>query len=246
MARLRGPGGCPWDHEQDHETLIPYLIEEAYEVIDAIKSKKPSDISEELGDLILQVVFHAQVASENKEFTIDDVVQGISEKLIRRHPHVFGDLEVKDADEVAKNWERIKGEEGKKKKQESILDAVPTSLPSLFEALKISKKAAKAGFEWKETIDVLDKVEEEIQELRVALQNNKEDEIQHEMGDLFFSLVNFCRRLNIHPEIAVKEVNQRFRDRFGYMEKKMVGKDLSIISLDEWETLWQEAKKETY
>lgn len=250
MAILRGPEGCPWDHEQTHQSIIPQLIEETYELIDAIESKNNLHLCEELGDLLLHVVFHAQMASDNGTFTIHDVVSGLSQKLIRRHPHVFGLLKVRNAGDVIKNWDKIKAKEKKNHTGKSFLDSVPKGLPALFQAFKLSKKASKAGFDWKGPIsrkreDVSKKIEEEIQELKEALKHKNQKEIEHEVGDLFFALTNLCRFIGVQPEETLRAANNRFRHRFGMMEKKIKMKRRSPKKLTphEWNDLWEEAKK---
>src|SRR3989338_9175551 len=197
MDRLRGPGGCPWDHEQTHESIVPQLIEETYEAISAIDEKNWPHLCEELGDLLLHLIFHSQIASETKDFTINDVTAGLSAKLIRRHPHVFGDTKVKNAAEVIQNWDKIKAGENKKHKGESALDNIPKALPALMQAYKLTKKASKMGFDWEKTEQVLKKVDEEIREIKAAVKNKNQDEIIDEIGDLFFSLANLCRFLKV-------------------------------------------------
>lgn len=246
MAQLRGPGGCPWDHEQTHKTLIPYLIEEAYEVIDAIESGNSDHLREELGDLLLQVVFHAQIAQDEKRFTIEDVAQGIAEKLIRRHPHVFADTTVSGAEEVTLNWDAIKKEEKKNQAAGSVLDSIPKSAPALFQAYELGKKAAKETFDWDHVSGVMAKIEEEVAELKEALDQNKFTAIQSEMGDLFFALSNLSRHLKINPEEALRGTNTRFRKRYQAMEQqlKIRGQQMKHLTAKEKESLWEEAKKE--
>ena len=246
MARLRAPGGCPWDHEQTHKTLIPFLIEEAYEVIDAIESGNPTHLREELGDLLLQVVFHAQIAQDDKRFTIEDVAQGIAEKLIRRHPHVFADATVSGADEVTRNWDTIKKEEKKNQVAESVLDSIPKSAPALFQAYELGKKTSKESFDWDHVEDVMAKIEEEVAELKEALKQNNSKEIQSEMGDIFFAISNLSRHLQINPEEALRGTNNRFRKRYLAMEKKLEirGQKMKDLSTEEKNNLWEEVKKE--
>lgn len=242
MQRLRGPNGCPWDKEQTQETLKPYLIEEAYEVIDAIDSKNDKDITDELGDVLLQVVFHAQIASEEDRFTFDDVAKSIADKLVRRHPHVFGDVEAETPDQVIQNWEAIKREEKKGQNQDdSILSGVPRHLPALLRATQIQKKAAKVGFDWEKAEEVLDKVEEEMQELRNA---TTQQEKQDEFGDVLFSLVNLSRFLKIDPEDALTQTIAKFQSRFAFIEKELkeAGQTPQETSLEEMDTLWEKAK----
>ena len=247
MAQLRSPEGCPWDREQTPQSLKPYLIEETYEVLEAIDQNNDENIAEELGDLLLQVVFHAQIASEESRFTIDDVTQAISDKLIRRHPHVFGDVEAKTPDEVVKNWESIKAKE-KPKKKTSVLDGVPPQLPALFKARRLQEKAARVGFDWDDIDDVAAKVKEETQELVQAKKSGQQQHIEEEFGDLLFSLVNLARYLNICPEEALTQTNNKFRRRFQYIEQELsqVKKTPQEATLEEMDALWEKAKKETY
>ncbi len=244
MHQLRAPGGCPWDREQTHDSLIPYLVEESYEVIEAIEQKKPDHLCEELGDLLLQVVFHTELAAEKKEFTIEDVSRGICEKLVRRHPHVFAETIADNADQVLKNWEEIKATE--KKPSENLLDAVPRAFPALLQAHKLSKKAAKVGFDWPDVAGVLDKINEEVLELKEAMESKSQEAIVHEAGDLLFSVVNFLRHLKIDSEEALRLCNERFRTRFANMESQMKSKQAEpkSLSLADWETLWAQAKKD--
>lgn len=247
MARLRGPGGCPWDHEQTHQSIVPQLIEETYEAIGAIESNNMPNLCEELGDLMLHIVFHAQIASETDDFTAEDILKGLNAKLIRRHPHVFGDAEVKDSAEVMKNWDEIKATEKKNHTGNSLLDSIPTALPALFQSFKLSKKASKSGFDWKKAEDVFEKIEEEIRELKEAVRYQKSDNIEEEMGDLFFALANLSRHLSVQPEEALRRSNQKFRKRFSSMEKiiSQKGQTMDKLSLNEWNDLWETAKKET-
>ena len=253
MARLRGPGGCPWDREQTLETLRPYLIEETYEVIDAIDRKDWPHLPEELGDLQLQIVFQAQIAAEDKLFTIDDVLTRINDKLIRRHPHVFGDESAQTAGDVVHRWEQIKAEEKLAKDgagndataaNRSILDGIPRAQPALLEAAEIGKKAAKTGFDWPEFKPLVDKLHEEIGELLEARESGRQDHVEEEIGDLFFMLVNIARHSGVHPELALRRANAKFRERFRYIEEQLAqrGKPLAAAGLDEMEELWQQAK----
>ena len=244
MEQLRGPNGCPWDKEQTSETLKPYLIEEAYEVIDAIDSKDDANLAEELGDVLLQVVFHAQIASEENRFTIEDVAKSIADKLVRRHPHVFGDAQAETPDEVIKNWEAIKSEEKEAetgKEAESVLSGVPRHLPALLRAQQIQKKAARVGFDWEKTEEVMQKVEEEIQELK----NTKtQQEKVEEFGDLLFSLVNLARFLKIDPEDALTKTIGKFQTRFAHIEAELAqkGQTPQNATLEEMDALWEQAK----
>jgi tetrapyrrole methylase family protein / MazG family protein len=240
IARLRAPDGCPWDKEQTHQTLRGNLLSETYEVMEALDKDEAAALREELGDLLLQIVLHAQIAKDDKEFEIGDVIQGISEKLIRRHPHIFGDVKVNNSTEVMHNWEGIKKQE--KPERKSILDGVPKAMPALAYALEISRRAVRVGFEWPELKGVLDKVEEEIGEIKgAASQAEKADEI----GDLLFTLVNYARWENVDAEAALREANLKFYRRFAKVEAmaKQRNKDLQKLSLKEWDGLWEEAKR---
>lgn len=249
MARLRAPDGCPWDREQDHKTLRKYFIEETYEVIEAIDAEDPEKLCEELGDALLQVVFHAQLASEEGVFTIDDVSAQIVEKLVRRHPHVFGEVAVADSDEVLRNWERIKREEKASLSAEappSLLDNVPRGLPALMQAMEISKRVVKVGFEWDSFADVLAKVDEELAELKAELASATphRDKIAAELGDLLFTMVQIARWQKIDPEEALRAMLARFGSRFRYIERRAreQGRDLNVMTLAEMDALWDEAK----
>jgi tetrapyrrole methylase family protein/MazG family protein len=251
MARLRDPAsGCPWDLKQSHATLKRYLIEETYEVIDAIDGLESDDgdpdaLCEELGDLLLQVVFHAQLAGESGYFDAEDVCSVIVEKLIRRHPHIFGDAIVADADEVLRNWYAIKAEEKGKETRVSVLDGVPPGLPGLLRALEISKRAVKVGFEWPDTAGVLAKVDEEIAELRAEVEADApREQIAGELGDVFFTLVNVARHLGIDPEEALREQLRRFTLRFQHIEAgaKAQQRTIESLTLAEMDAFWQQAK----
>jgi len=241
MKILRGENGCPWDHQQTHESLKPYLIEETYEVIESIDRNDDEELREELGDLLLQIVFHAQIASEEERFTIDDVAAGIVKKLKRRHPHVFGETEVKDADEVLKNWEHIKKEEGK----HSVLDGVPDTLPALLKARRVQEKVGRVGFDWEGLDGPLRKVQEEIEELKNAVDEGNKSRIDEEFGDILFSLVNLSRFLKIDAEESLRKTVGKFSKRFRYIEeqvKKRGDRPIDDYSLDELDSLWEEAK----
>ncbi len=235
VARIRAE--CPWDKEQTHDTLKSNLVEEAYEVIDAIESGGPEDIAEELGDLLMQVLLHAEIASETKSFCLDDVVASIAEKLVRRHPHVFADLDVKDTAEVLANWEHIKRAE----KNGSALDGVPRHLPALSAAKRLQEKAARVGFDWKNPEPVLEKIREEIDELAAA----PPDRLEDEMGDVMFALTNLARFINLDPEEALRKANDRFRRRFQVVEAKVreSGRTMESYSLEELDVFWEEAKR---
>jgi len=244
VAHLRSPEGCPWDREQNHQTLKPYLLEEAYELVEAIDQENVAAMREELGDLLLQVVFHAQIANEDGDFGMKDVLAGIHRKLVSRHPHVFGDVFVKDSSEVLRNWENLKAEERKMngEEQKGILDGIPQALPALIQAQEFQKRAARVGFDWSNVDDVLHKVEEELRELVAAKDSiNQVDEY----GDILFSLVNLARWLKIDAESALRQANQRFRQRFTYIERhaREQGKKLADLSLAEMDALWEKAKQ---
>ena len=257
MAALRTPGtGCPWDLEQNFATIAPYTIEEAYEVADAIARGDLADLREELGDLLLQVIFHSRMAQEQGAFEFADVVQTLSEKLIRRHPHVFGTETASTPEEVIKNWEAIKAQEKTRKlkdrtpEQRSLLEGIPTRLPALHEAHQISSKAARVGFEWPDIEGVFGKLKEETHELREAMtgpENSRQSRVEDEIGDILFVIVNLARFLKIDSESALKRANRKFKTRFQYMETQLArsGRNLDGTSLDEMETLWKQAKVET-
>ncbi len=239
MAELRQK--CPWDRKQTHESLKKYLIEEAYEVIDAIDRKDWEALKEELGDLLLQPVFHARLAEEEGRFNIDDVVDHLCKKLIERHPHVFGEEEAKSAEEVLKNWEKRKAE-----RRRSVLEGVPKHLPALMRAYKLQKKAAAVGFDWKNLEDVEGKVLEEWNEFWEAYKSRDKGKIEHELGDLLFALVNLARFLKIDPEEALQKANERFIKRFSHIERKVKesGKEWKEFSLEELDRFWEEAKRQ--
>lgn len=247
VAQLRSPnGGCPWDLVQTPETLIPYVIEEAYEVVDAIKSGDSQAIVEELGDLLLQVVLQAQIASESNHFSLQEVAQGITEKLIRRHPHVFGELKITDPDEVRQNWEKIKAEEkGETPEQTQLLThklkRYARSLPPLMAGMKISQKAASVGFEWNNVDGVWDKFSEELAEFKEALETEDKEHQQAELGDLLFVIINLARWYGLDPSHALQETNLRFIRRLSLVES-FVEHPLTDYSLDELETMWRKAK----
>jgi MazG family protein len=250
QARLRAPGGCPWDREQTHSTLRTYLIEESYEVLDAIESGSPQELSEELGDLLLQVLFHADMAREANTFTLDDVITGIRDKMIRRHPHVFGNVKAETSSDVLRNWARIKAKEKQELQKEpptenpSVLDGVPRSLPALLEAFQISRRAARVGFDWDEVGGVFEKLKEEIAELQKALTPLNRESVEEELGDLLFTVVNLSRFLGLDPEVTLKKSNRKFKQRFMAMEVEATSAkvDLSKLSKEELEELWQSAK----
>jgi len=258
MAALRTPGtGCPWDLEQDFSTIAPYTLEEAYEVADAIDRGDLDDLRDELGDLLLQVVFHSRMAEEAGEFAFGYVVEAITKKLIRRHPHVFGDAEARAAGSAKGMWDRIKAEEKAEKRAERLargrpgedhghgfLDSVPVGLPALVRAKKLQERAAKVGFDWKEAAPILDKIEEEIRELREAIASHDRGSMSDEFGDVLFALVNFGRHAGIEAETALRGTNEKFRRRFHYVEAALnaSGSSLETATLDDMETLWNQAK----
>ncbi|MGR9044325.1 MAG: nucleoside triphosphate pyrophosphohydrolase [Gammaproteobacteria bacterium] len=251
MARLRSPEeGCPWDLKQDFYSLIPYTIEEAYEVADAIERHDLDDLRLELGDLLLQVVFHSRIAEERGLFDFDQVAKGISEKLIRRHPHVFSDVKYKDEDERKQAWEQAKQEERLTKRSkelpDSVLDGIPGNLPALVQCEKIQNRAASHGFDWPEVPPVFDKVMEELDEVKEAWESGNQAHVQEEVGDLLLVAVNLARHLKVNPEIALRESTKKFAARFHYIERQIQasGRQLRDCELDELDMLWHEAKRE--
>ncbi len=242
MARLRArDGGCPWDIEQNFRTIAPYTIEEAYEVADAIERNDMAALKDELGDLLFQAVFHARMAEEEGLFDFADVAQGIAEKMVRRHPHVFGDADMRNADQQTAAWEEQKAEERAARGHGSLLDDVPAGLPGLTRAVKLQKRAARVGFDWTQAKDVLAKIAEETAELDEAMETKDPDKIEEEFGDLLFVLANLSRHLKIDPESALRRTNEKFIQRFRYIEERL-GERLAEASLDEMEALWTEAK----
>jgi tetrapyrrole methylase family protein / MazG family protein len=268
MARLRAPGGCPWDREQTHSTLRTYLIEEAYEVLGALDSRDDAKFAEELGDLLLQVLFHAQIAAEDRRFSISDVIREIHDKMIRRHPHVFGNTRAKTSAEVLRNWELLKKQERQSKSasadsssesltsstslssstsnNESLLDGVPNSIPALLQGFQLTRRAARIGFDWDTVEGIFDKLREESDELREALRKKESpDRIEGELGDILFVAVNLSRFLNVDPEIAMKKASAKFSRRFREMEKiaREKGTTLSAIPRPQLESLWYQSKQ---
>jgi tetrapyrrole methylase family protein/MazG family protein len=243
MARLRAPGGCPWDREQDFDSIKRYLLEETYEVMDAIDARDFEGLAEELGDLLLQPVFFAQMASEEGRFDIADSLTAINEKLVRRHPHVFGDGDAKTSDEVLQRWDEIKAEE--KPRPKGLLAGVPRSVPALVEAQQIAKKAAGAGFDWPSIDQVFDQLREELDELHEAREESRPERLQDEIGDLLFVIVNLARFLKVDPEQALRGTNAKFRRRFAHVEEgiEASGKTLREATMEEMESLWQDAKR---
>lgn len=234
---------CPWDRKQTMQSLRHLTIEETYELGDAILDNNLEDVKKELGDLLLHIVFYAKIASENGAFDMADVAHGISEKLIRRHPHIYGDVEVADEEEVKKNWENIKLQEGKK----SVLEGVPKSLPALVKASRIQDKAAGIGFDWEASSQVLEKVKEELTELQTEIEQGNKQKIEEELGDVLFSLINYARFLEVDPESALEKTNKKFINRFQYLEQKAQesNKSLQEMTLTEMDFFWEEAKKLT-
>jgi tetrapyrrole methylase family protein / MazG family protein len=257
QARLRAPNGCPWDREQTHETLRTYLIEEAYEVLEALESGNNAKFAEEMGDLLLQIVFHSQIAEEEGRFTVSEVIREIHDKMIRRHPHVFGDTRAKDSAEVLRNWEQIKSEErlqaAKKnggarsgiEKEVSLLDGVSRALPATLEGFQLTRKAARMGFDWEEAAGIFDKMGEETVELQSALITKDRRKMEEEMGDLLFAAVNLARFLKMDPEIALKKANAKFSRRFRAMEKlaRESGREFKKLPREEMEALWDVTKQ---
>lgn len=242
IAKLRAPDGCPWDREQTPQSLRKYVLEEAYEVVDAIDRDDPDDIEEELGDLLLQVLLQAQIFEEEGLFNIEDVAEGLALKLIRRHPHVFGEDTLKTAGEVKERWEEIKAEEKGEAKPESRISGIPVALPALTASEKIQSKAAKARFEWPDVHGVLAKIREELQELEAEIPSGDREKLAHELGDVLMALVNLARWLKVDPELALRETNARFLKRFREMER-LAGDRYDALDLDALEALWQEAKR---
>jgi tetrapyrrole methylase family protein/MazG family protein len=244
MARLRGPDGCPWDLKQTTESLKPFLIEETYEVIDALDDGDPYKVKEELGDLLFQIVFHARLAEEQGAFSLDDVIEANVEKMIRRHPHVFGDQKLATDKEVIANWEEIKKKEKGHTQRTSILEGVPSSMPALSRAHRLQERAARVGFDWKRLDEALPKLDEEIAEFKESLKTESAAKIEEELGDIFFMLVNLSRFLNVDPEQALRKTIGKFIRRFRFIEERAAdaGRPLDDLSLDEMENLWQEAK----
>ena len=248
VAVLRGENGCPWDKRQTRETLRPYLLEEVYEVLEAIDAGDMPSLREELGDLLLQVLLHAELASEEDAFTIDEVIADLNAKLIRRHPHVFDVRTATTEQEISHQWDEIKKQEKSAHSDQSVLGGVPEILPALFRALKLQKRAAKTGFDWTDTADVWKKLDEEIGELREAERQhekfNAQQRVEEELGDVLFTIVNLSRFLAVNPELALKGANDRFVARFRHMESSAMasGRDMNQMSLDDLDLLWNQAK----
>ncbi len=258
QARLRAPNGCPWDREQTHQSLRTYLIEEAYEVLEALESGNDDKFAEEMGDLLLQIVFHSQIAREEGRFTVAEVIREIHDKMIRRHPHVFGKTRARDSAEVLRNWEQIKAEErrasgkksdsngaGKALKETSLLDGVSHALPATLEGFQLTRKASRIGFDWDDAGGIFEKMQEESEELKRALREQDQPKIEEELGDLLFAAVNLSRFLKIDPEIALKKANAKFSRRFRAMEglARKNGREFKDLPREEMEAFWAAAKK---
>src|SRR5712691_4935181 len=258
QARLRAPNGCPWDREQTHQTLGTYLIEEAYEVLEALESGNDAKFAEEMGDLLLQIVFHSQIAREEGRFTVAEVIREIHDKMVRRHPHVFGKTRAKDSAEVLRNWEQIKAEERRSSDKKgdsktgygvteevSLLDGVSRALPATLEGFQLTRKASRIGFDWEDSSGVFEKMQEETEELKKALRERDHLKMEEELGDLLFAAVNLSRFLEIDPEIALKKANAKFTRRFRAMERlaRKDGREFKDLRREEMEALWDAAKK---
>ena len=258
QARLRAPNGCPWDREQTHDSLRTYLIEESYEVLEALESGNDAKFAEEMGDLLLQIVFHSQIAQETGRFTVSEVIREIHDKMIRRHPHVFGETHAKDSAEVLRNWEQIKSEErrskakkgnadaaGRHEKEASLLDGVSHALPATLEGFQLTRKASRIGFDWADAGGIFDKLGEETVELQNALKAREQKKMEEELGDLLFATVNLARFLKMDPEIALKKANAKFSRRFRAMERlaQESGREFKDLPREEMEALWEAGKK---
>lgn len=244
VAKLRSPEGCPWDRAQTHTSLKRFVLEEAYELLEAIDQGDPQAMKDELGDVLLQVLLHAQIAAEQGQFSIDDVIVNLSEKLVRRHPHVFGEVAAETPEEVMVNWDAIKRREKTGEQRRSILDGVPKELPALMRAEKIQKKAAKVGFDWDHTAEVVEKVKEEFQELEEAAATGQQQELEEELGDLLFAMVNLARFLQVDPEFALQKATAKFVERFQLLERYAEEENLDLQELDlaGLNDLWDRAK----
>jgi len=245
MAKLRAPDGCPWDREQTHQSIKEYFLEEVYEFLEAVEEGSVPHMREELGDLLLQVIFHAQMASEQDHYDIDDVIQELSDKLVRRHPHVFGEVAVSGSEEVVVNWDAIKNAEKGKETRKSRLDGIPVNYPALMKAKKLQVRAAKDGFDWPDAAPIWDKLDEEIGEVKEAIQENDPDHLEDEIGDLLFVAVNLARKLGVDPEIALQRANRKFESRYRGMEALIEsrGQKLSDLDLVAQDKLWDEVKR---
>ncbi len=248
MARLRDPkDGCAWDIEQTHASIAPYTIEEAYEVAEAVDSGDPDALRDELGDLLLQVIFQARIGEETGHFAFADIAKAITDKMIRRHPHIFGDASYRTQEEQRMAWEEMKSQERAAKKETRLLDGIATTLPAISRAEKLQKRAARVGFDWPDAMQVMDKIKEEIAEAEIELKAEPRDQnrLMDEIGDLLFCVVNLARKTGIDPELALKSTNQKFTNRFNYIEQSLVSKRLKIedVDLDTMENLWTESKQ---
>lgn len=243
MTTLRGPNGCPWDRKQTLPDLKPYVIEEAYEVVDAIDRDDRAALVEEVGDMLLEAVFIAEITREEGTFDVYDSITAIHDKLVRRHPHVFADAQAKDAEEVLVNWEKLKSDE-RKAENKSVLSGVPQSMPALLKASRLTEKAARVGFDWRRTDDVFDKLDEEIGELREVVASGEASKIEDEIGDLLFTIANIARKVGANPEEALQSTNRKFMRRFESMEKQVHerGQNLDQLTLEEMDALWDAAK----
>jgi MazG family protein len=241
VERLRGPDGCPWDRAQTRESVAPYLVEETYEVVDALRSGAPAALKEELGDLLFQILFHADLSRDAGDFTVTDVIETIHAKMVHRHPHVFGEEVASTPEEVVERWERLKGAEPAKAGRKSLLDGVPRSLPALLRAHQVSVRAARAGFDWAGAEEVWPKVHEELDELKAATAGGDRAAAEDELGDVLFALVNLARKLDLPPEDALTGTVERFARRFAHMERH-AGKPLDSLTPEAWEDLWRAAK----
>lgn len=244
MKTLRGPGGCPWDRQQNYQDLKPYVIEEAYEVVEAIDRDDRDSLKEEIGDLLLEAVFLAEIARAEGSFVIDDSITAVHDKLVRRHPHVFGDAVADSAEAVVTNWERLKSAE-LKKKDKSVLSGVPRALPALLKATRLTEKAARVGFDWRNTEDIFEKLSEEIEELREAIRKAHQKEIEHELGDLLFTIANVARRLKVNAEEALQSSNRKFARRFEAVETELHSQKRAFddASLEEMDAIWERVKE---
>ena len=245
IATLRSENGCPWDREQTHETLKSTLIEETYETLEAIDTGDPSNLKEELGDLLLNIMLQAQIAAEHENFDIYAVIETLTEKLIRRHPHVFGDVDVEDSEEVVKNWEAIKRQEAGYSDRKSVLDGIPNAMPTLLRAQKIQNRAARVGFDWEELTDVIAKVEEELDEVKASINTDDSEAVAMELGDLLFAIVNLCRFMDLQAEETLRQANRKFVTRFKWMEAELErrGTNFESQDLESLDAIWEEAKK---
>lgn len=244
MSKLRSKHGCPWDRVQTHKSLLPYLIEESYEVLDTIEAKDDQRLKEELGDLLLQIIFHAQIAKERKKFDIYEVIDHLRQKLIERHPHVFRDKKKLAPEEVLKNWEHIKLATSRATNK-SVFSGLPRHLPALLKAYRLQEKVARFDFDWEKTDEIFLKMEEEIKELKRAYRKRKREDIEEELGDILFSWVNLCRHLKINPEFALRKTTDKFVKRFNYIERRLKQKKISLhkAGLPLLDSLWEEAKR---